>query len=179
MIRECIIMWAFLFQNIAIAQLCAVSITVCTADGGSQHSMDLFFVLHNCCCLACATDVTVQLISGLLWAVQSSLDFGTLATGIKVSNHAITTQQSIDSKIDRIVLKDIVALHLHCSFLPLLFSHCREIPQGEKFRQLNISYFKFTSGFNFYIVQYARIHYSIAQKFSFAFNFRMHVNLRK
>ena len=33
--------------------------------------------------------------------------------------------------------------------------------------------------FNFHIVRYACIHYSIVQKFSFGFNFRMHVNLQK
>ena len=34
-------------------------------------------------------------------------------------------------------------------------------------------------GFNFRIVRYTCIHYSIAQKISFGFNFRTHVNLRK
>ena len=32
---------------------------------------------------------------------------------------------------------------------------------------------------NFHIVRYVCIHYSIAQKFSFGFNFHTHVNLRK
>ena len=41
----------------------------------------------------------------------------------------------------------------------------------------NILYFKLMFGFNFHIVWYARIQYSIAQKFSFGFNFHMHVNL--
>ena len=48
----------------------------------------------------------------------------------------------------------------------------------ENFRQLNISYFKFTFGFNFRIVRYACIYYSIEQKFSFGFNFLTNVNLK-
>ena len=47
------------------------------------------------------------------------------------------------------------------------------------FRQLNIMNFKFTFGFNFCIVRYACMYYSIAQKFLLGFNSRMHVNLRK
>ena len=57
----------------------------------------------------------------------------------------------------------------------IAIEYCRE----GNFRQLNISYFKFMLGFNFRIVRYAHIHYSIAQKFVFGFNFCMHVNLRK
>ena len=45
------------------------------------------------------------------------------------------------------------------------------------FRQLDISYFKFK--FDFRIVRFGCIHYSIAQKFSFEFNFCTHVNLQK
>ena len=43
------------------------------------------------------------------------------------ANHAITRQQSTDSKIYRIVIQDIVALHLLCSFQHLVFSCCREM----------------------------------------------------
>ena len=53
---------------------------------------------------------------GLLWAAYSSLDSQSLTMAVKVSNHAITRQQHIDSKIYRIELEDIVMLQLHCSF---------------------------------------------------------------
>ena len=41
----------------------------------------------------------------------------------------------------------------------IVIEYCRE----GNFRQLNISYFKFMFGFNFRIVRYVHIHYSIAQ----------------
>ena len=47
---------------------------------------------------------------GLLWAAYSSLDSQSLTMAVKVSNHAITRQQRIDSKIYRIELEDIVTL---------------------------------------------------------------------
>ena len=52
---------------------------------------------------------------GFLWAAYSSLDSQSLTMAVKVSNHAITRQQHIDSKIYRIELEDIVTLQLHCA----------------------------------------------------------------
>ena len=45
------------------------------------------------------------------------------------------------------------------------------------FRQLKISYFKFTFGFNFHIVWYHRMHYSTVPKFLFGFNFRVRISI--
>ena len=39
----------------------------------------------------------------------------------------MSRQQSIDSKIYRIGIQDIVVLHLLCSFQRLVFSRCREM----------------------------------------------------
>ena len=80
--------------------------------------------------------------------------------------------------MSHIVKPEAISLHENVrveSDWSLLNDYRRE----ENFRQLNILYFKFTFGFNFRIVRYACIHYSIMQNFSFRFNFRMHVNLRK
>ena len=91
------------------------------ADGSSQHTTVLLLCqfTHIAACKACGTNSTAQLKAVCyLWAVWSSLDFGTLTMGIKVSK---SRQQSIDSKIYRIMLEDIVVLHLHCSFLVLSF----------------------------------------------------------
>ena len=67
------------------------------------------------------------------WKVVRGGQFGlrlTLERSQRASrwaNHTITRQQSIDYKIYRIEIQDIVALHLLCSFQRLVFSRCREM----------------------------------------------------
>ena len=69
-----------------------------------------------------------------------------------------------------------LVMHFHeCS---ILFSSLKEYRREKNFRQLNISYFKFTFGFNFHIVWYTHLHYSIAQKFR-SEKFSTHANLQK
>ena len=77
--------------------------------------------------------IAVSMWMALNWKAVHGGQFGlplTLERSQRASrwaNHAITRQQSIDSKIYRIVIQDIVALHLLCSFQHLVFSRCGEM----------------------------------------------------
>ena len=85
-----------------------------------------FSGFHSSRHLICCTDWTVMLISSLLWGICSSLDSGLLATAVKVSKsrHNSTIKSLIQNS--PILFQDKIALSLHCTFQPLVFSDCWE-----------------------------------------------------
>ena len=103
------------YENFNMSQFSCLPIMSCINDLNHEFSLLCAIKLH-----VPAWPVAQMQLSS--WKAVCCGQFGlhlTLECSQRVSrwaNHAITTQQCIDSKIYGIVIEDIVALHLHCSF---------------------------------------------------------------